>query len=130
MSGGIAVRGLECDVGVMASVYGCTGCSGAVGPARIEGRRAIGCNCWWLLPASSACGRCDQGTNVRRARRGPCYGCWGCCRFDPIDEVRGLFYRRGRDSVRTMVGPRLAMSGVLVKLEVAWKSGSMPVQAW
>ena len=29
-----------------------------------------------------------------------------------------------------MVGPRLVMSGVLVKVEVAWKSGSMPVWAW
>ena len=70
MSGGTAAGGLGCDMReVMASVYGCTGCSGGVGPVHnIEGRQAIGCNCWWLLPVRSAGGRCGRGTKVGRTR--------------------------------------------------------------
>ena len=66
MSGGIAVGGLGCDVReVMASVYGCTDCSGGVGPVHIEGRRAIGFKCLWLLPVRSAGGRCGRRTKGR-----------------------------------------------------------------
>jgi hypothetical protein len=75
MSGGIAVGGLGCDVReVMASVYGCTDCSGGAGPVHIEGRRAIGFNCWWFLPVRSAGGRCGRRTKVDRTHR---HSLWG-----------------------------------------------------
>ena len=74
MIGWIVVRAIKCDVReVMASVCGCTGFSSAVGPAHIEGRRAISCNCWWPLLVSIACVRCGRGTNVGRARWGLLY---------------------------------------------------------
>ena len=70
MSGGIVVRRPECWVAEgMAFVRDCTGCVGAVGSGRIEGRRAIGCSCLWPLPASNAHGRCCRGTSVGKVRR-------------------------------------------------------------
>ena len=117
-----------CDVGGgVALVCGCTSCSGGVGQVHIGGRRATGCSYLWLLPVSSAFGKCCRGTNVGKARLlGHVMDGW------TVVGVVGLV-RSTRFSTAAFVldaGPRLAMSGVSVKVEFAWKSGSMPVRAW